>query len=578
MRTARHLLLALLLLAAPLPALAVEVKVVVEGVTGAVRDNVLAFLSIAHEAAERDLTAARARRLHAQAPEEIRRALQPFGYYRPQIQSDLTPADTTLTVRYRIDPGQPIPLADLDLQITGAGSEDPAFRALLADFPLRAGAPLNHADYEAAKRALQDLATERGYLEATMPRHQVLIDLQRYEARAAIHLDTGPRFRLGPVSFEKTDLNPRFLQRFVPFEPGEPYSAARLFELQNALADSDYFRRVDVDPQPEQAGDDLQIPISVQLEEQRRNRYTFGIGYGTDTGARGSAGWLRRRVNRQGHRLGAEAEVSEIENRLTARYIVPLRRPLTDQFFVTASWLDEHTATRENRTALLAASLTRLRRNWQETLSLNFQYEDFEVGSDTGVTTLLYPEAGWRRVVADDPIYTTRGWGLNFNLRGTPAALGPDESFLQARAQGKWIHPVGARNRLIARADLGYTLIDDITGLPASLRFYAGGDQSVRGYKYNGLGPRDAEGEIIGGKYLVAASLEYEQHLRDRWSAAVFFDTGNALDDLSGALEQGAGVGIRWRSPIGLIRVDVASALTESGNPLRLHIVIGPDL
>lgn len=577
MRQARSLFLVLLLFALPLSAYAAAVQVVIEGVSGELLENVRASLSIEREKEQPALSEARIRRLHGLAPDEIRRALQPFGYYRPQIESELVRKDSALTARYRIVPGPPIRLSNIDLRLSGAGTEDTAFQRLIENFPIREGETLNHAEYEKAKRALQDLAAERGYLNAQLTRHEVQVNLAQYEAQAIIHFDTGPRYRFGPVTFTETDLSPRFLERYVPFQPNDPYSASQLFQLQNALADSDYFEQIEVDADPAKATD-LEVPVTVRLKESRRNRYAFGIGYGTDTGPRGSASWLRRYINRFGHRLGAELEVSQIQNRLTARYLVPLKKPLTDQFSVTANWLDESLDTRDNQTALLTASLTQQRETWQRALSVNFLHENFEIGAESDSTTLLYPEAAWTRVVADNRIYTTRGMRLLLDIRGTVETLVSDVSFLQARTQGKWIRRIGDKGRAIIRADLGYTAIDDISELPASLRFYAGGDQSVRGYDYNSLGPEDATGEVVGGKYLVAGSVEYEHQLKGRWSAAIFYDTGNALNELSGTLERGAGIGIRWRSPIGLIRVDVASALSRPDNPLRLHIVIGPDL
>lgn len=577
MRQARLLFLVLFLLAPPLPVHAAVVQVVIEGISGELLANVRASLSIERERKQPALSEARIHRLHALAPDEISRALQPFGYYRPRIESELMRKDSTLTARYRIVPGPPIRLGKIDLRLSGTGKDDPAFQRLIENFPIKEGEVLNHAEYEKAKRALQDLAAERGYLGAQLTRHEVQVNLARYEAQAAIHFDTGPRYRFGPITFEETDLSPRFLTRFVPFQPGDPYSAGQLFQLQNALADSDYFAQIEVDADPAKATD-LEIPVTVHLKEARRNRYAFGIGYGTDTGPRGSASWLRRYVNRHGHRLGAELEVSQIQNRLTTRYIVPLEKPLTDQFSITANWLDENLETRSNQTALLTAGLTQQRETWQRTLSVNLLHENFEVGTESDTTTLLYPEAAWTRVAADNRIHTMRGTRLLLNIRGTVETLVSDATFFQTRAQGKWIRHVGGEGRIIARADLGHTAIDDISELPASLRFYAGGDQSVRGYAYNSLGPEDAAGEVIGGKYLLAGSAEYEHRLKGLWSAAVFYDAGNALNDLSEPLERGAGIGIRWRSPIGLVRVDIASALSRPGNPLRLHILIGPDL
>jgi translocation and assembly module TamA len=136
--------------------------------------------------------------------------------------------------------------------------------------------------------------------------------------------------------------------------------------------------------------------------------------------------------------------------------------------------------------------------------------------------------------------------------------------------------------RIIARGDFGYTAVDLLHGefndLPPSIRFFAGGDRSVRGYDYHVLGPTNAQNLVIGGKNLLVGSLEYEHRLLEKWSVATFYDVGNAFNDFSEPIKHSVGIGLRWQSPVGLIRVDVATALKEEGNPIRLHVMVGPDL
>ena len=126
---------------------------------------------------------------------------------------------------------------------------------------------------------------------------------------------------------------------------------------------------------------------------------------------------------------------------------------------------------------------------------------------------------------------------------------------------------------------MGRTFSPDFRDLPATLRFFTGGDQTVRGFRYLELGPRDAAGESIGGRALIAGSLEVDYRFLERWAVAAFHDAGNALDSFSSlSLERGIGGGLRWLSPIGLIRLDAAFAVSRPGSPLRIHFIIGPDL
>jgi len=137
---------------------------------------------------------------------------------------------------------------------------------------------------------------------------------------------------------------------------------------------------------------------------------------------------------------------------------------------------------------------------------------------------------------------------------------------------------LNSRNRIIAKGEYGYTSTPDFDQLPSSRRFFSGGSQSVRGYRYQSLGPTDDDGDVVGGAYLVLGSIEFEHYFNDRWGVAIFYDIGNAIDDLADDLEQGAGFGLRWKSPIGPVRIDPASAISSDGEPWRLHINIGPDL
>ena len=163
-------------------------------------------------------------------------------------------------------------------------------------------------------------------------------------------------------------------------------------------------------------------------------------------------------------------------------------------------------------------------------------------------------------------------------MKGAHTALGSDARFLQLRAQGKFIQPIAEQGRLLLRGEAGFSQVSELSSLPASLRFFTGGDQSVRGYSYNSLAPRDSNGKIVGGEQLLVGSMEYERRIKGEWSAAVFYDRGNAIDHWTEKLKAGAGFGVRWKSPVGQVRVDLAWALSDPGRPFHFHLVIGPDL
>lgn len=575
--TAFVLLVALFFNSAPAHA-GLAVKVEIDGISDILLNNVRASLSIEQQKLDPNLTEDQLQRLHQRATAEIAKALQPFGYYQPQIQSSLRFADGKWLARYQVDPGPPVHVTALDIQVEGDGANDPEFKSLTAAFPVHSGDVLNHPLYEQGKQNFQRFATEHGYFDFKWLKNEIAVTPLANSAFITLHIDSGPRYRFGEVSFHQDALRPELLARFVPFKAGDPYNTAKLLDLQNALSDSDYFSNVEINPRRD-LSQDRRVPVDVILVSRYQHRYTAGVGYGTDTGPRGKLGWENRRINDRGHRFSTEYKVSEISDSFTARYSVPIRNPSTDQFAITSSWSNDHPETSQSETFLLGVSRSIDRgSNWLETTYLNYQTESYSVGGDHGDSVLLMPGITWSKISADNRIYPLRGLRLLLDVRGAHPDLISNAQFVQVRAQAKFVHKIFGEGRLLLRGDVGATRFGAIRNLPTSVRFFTGGDQSVRGYAYNSLAPRNAAGQVVGGEQLLVGSIEYEQRFAEKWSAALFYDTGNAINNWQEALKEGVGFGVRWLSPIGPIRFDLAWAISEPGTPKRLHINVGPDL
>lgn len=555
-------------------ALTVEVRV--EGIDGALYDNVMQRLTLEAERSHPLLEEYRLRRLHQLAAEEIRAALRPFGYYRPEVEAMLSEQNGGWLARYRIMPGVPVRVRELVLELEGAAAQDPAFIAWRKAFPLRVGGVLRHAPYERAKRDLLQLARDRGYFAARLERQALEVTVADDSARVVLHLVSGPRHAFGAVRFDEVALNQELLNRYLTFKPGQPFDAERLFELQRVLADSDYFEFIEVRAGPETVVDE-QVQVEVRLRLKPPTRYTFGLGYGTDTGPRLSLGMERRRVNRDGHRLNIETTLSEVQSGVRAVYRVPLERPATDFLSFSTGWEREVLDTSTRETSTVSAGLTRLQARWQRTVALTVHNERYSVADQDETTTLVLPSASWQRVEADNRLFPARGWRLGVELRGASEVLGSDASLLQGILRAKGVTP-WAGGRLITRADLGASRTPDFERIPASLRFFAGGDNSIRGYAYKSLGPTNADGEVVGGRHLAVLSGEYEHYFGPRFGTALFYDVGNAFDDDDFDVMRGAGVGLRWRLPFGALRLDVASPVHRAAPEWRLHLTLGPDL
>lgn len=555
-----------------------NVNIEINGIDKLLEDNVRLYLSIEQQKNHPLLSEGRLHRLHKKAPQEIANALKPFGYYRPLIDTKLTKssADQWLAT-YVIDPGPPLPVAAFNFTISEEMAKDEKFQTLMQKSSLHKGDVFSHLQYEEFKSSMAKLASERGYFNARFTEHRVEIDLDVYEVRIFLSYDGGHRYRFGEVHLDQNVINSELLQRYIPFERGTPYTLNQLIELQQALNDSNYFQTVEVSP-GEPLDNSNEIPITVKLTPRKRHRFSFGLGFGTDTGARGKFDWEMPRINSSGHRFDSDTQISQIGYSVIANYRVPIYNPRTDQLIYSAGIFNETIDDRESTLRSIGISLKHRRKEWRETISLNYQQEDFIVADDSGRSILLIPGINWSRTWGSNFIYVLDGVRFDIDLRGANKELFSDNDFAQLQSNIKFITSLGKHNRFITRGTLGSTWSDEFHELPSSVRFFAGGAQSVRGYSYKSLGPVDASGEVIGGKYLLVGSIEFEHMFISKWGLAVFYDVGSAIDDFNDDLEKGAGFGLRWKSPVGTIRVDMANALSRDGNPWRLHIDIGPDL
>lgn len=552
---------------------AAELQVEVEGLPADQRRNVLAFLSMERERENPQLQEGRLRRLHEQAPAEIRRALTPFGLFRVGVEGELTEANGAWLARYRVTPGEVIPIGAVDVRVEGEGSSDPGF----PDTGLAAGQPFSQPAYDAAKSGLRRFAQDHGYLDAQFTRSEVLVDLEAYRADIVLHLDTGPRYYFGEVSFSQAGFDPDFLQRFVDFQPGDPYRFGKLVGLQGALLNTDYFREVEVAPLLERV-EEQRVPVDVNLEPNMPNRYRFGVGYGTDTGPRLTADWTRRYIGERGHSAHALLSLSSVIQRAEGSYKIPLADPRREYLSIDSVLERFDTEGRKGVTLGVGVSHNVFTGNWQRTLGVSY---DFEVPDDAGTDNFytLVPSATWVWKVVDDPVNTRHGTRVDMTVLGASEYALSSTSFLQGRVRAKAVRSPFERVRVIARAEVGASVADSVDDIPLSRRFYAGGENSVRGYKFEKLSPKDGDGDRTGGKGLLTAGLELEQRVTERWAVAAFYDAGNAFNSFNDLkLEQGAGVGLRWLSPVGMVRLDVASPIAGGPGGVQFYISVGPDL
>lgn len=552
------------------------------------RDNVDDALSLQRLNPNRRkvLTQSRLSYLLRQVPREVRGALEPFGYYEPTVDAQVQRDGDAVTVVVVVSPGEPVRVRGRDLRLTGAASTDTPLMRRLQRFRPRQDQPFHHGVYEDSKAAMDRALAERGYFDAELAVHEVTVSRAARTADIQLAWTSGDRYALGAARFEGHKFRPGLLEKLVPWEPGTPYDQARLLALQKSLAELDYFSAIDITPEPDAAVDG-QVPVKVALAMGKRSIYSAGLRAGTDTGLGVTAGVERRWVNDRGHKLKALASLAQRKNDVTVQYKIPAFKWLDGWYTVAASVREEPIDLVDSQLVELVGSRSGKLGEWDLSAALNWRRERFEdsvSGQDYSYSTLVFPSLWAKWVRTDDLLYPRKATGVTLELRGGSTGLGSDIDFVQLRAQGHWIRGIGRRDRLLLRAEAGTTVSDDFALFPPSLRFYAGGDRSVRGYGYKEIGQffQDTNGNryVFGGKHLMVASVEYERMFTREWGGAVFVDAGDAFDSFDAyEWEVGVGVGVRWRSPVGPVRVDIARGLGDAAqSSLRLHFNIGPDL
>jgi len=555
-----------------------QVTVRIEGISGELEQNVRASLSIAQYTDWGAEPAATIRRLNGEAPRQIRRALEPYGYFSPQVDANLTRDGDNWTATYRIQPGEPVTVERVVVRIEGAGANDPALASIARSPPIRTGAPLRQSEYTQTKRALQQVAADHGYLDAEFARHVLHVDPAQHSAQVLLVFRTGPRYRFGEVTIHQGILNPGFVHRYVHIQPGEPYSAGKLSDLQSRLSSSGYFSSVSVTPEKDRAGQDRRVPVTVTAQPAKRNHYSLGLGYGTDTGPRLRFGWENRRVNRRGHRFRFDARLSRIATEANARYIVPLADPTSDRLVFSAT--DNRRDYGDTVGYLLGLGVSRITRvdGWQQDAYVNVGRYRSDLAPGTLVSRLVMPGIRYSRIVAQPPGVSAFGYSINADVHGAARALASDDTFARADLSVHVVIPLGP-GEVVLRGEIGAIADSNFDHLPVAERFFAGGENSVRGYAYQSIGPRNAAGQVVGGRYLKTGSVEYDWRIVGNWGVAAFFDAGTAANSFTAPPEKGIGLGARYYTPVGAVRVDLAHPIAhpELGY-VRLHIGIGLSL
>lgn len=548
-------------------------------ITGAgsrLEDNIRAYVDIADESCQAGQW--RLRAIARNLDDNIAKAGRALGYYHMKVDKSFDREGECWRLKLAVTPGEPTRLGAVNVALEGEGRDDPELQAVLNGNGLHRDDVLDHGRYESFKSRLLREASIRGYFDATYETSEVLVSLEDRRARVNMRLDTGPRYRLGDIQVNHDILGEPLIERYLAdFQSGQYYQSADLENLRREFRASGYFEGVRVVPDLQNRSE-AEVPVVIDLTGGPRHSYSAGAGYATDTGPRLLLGYENRYLNSRGHTLDANVNVAETITTYQVAYGIPMRRPAYDKLkLYTGFDQEELNDWQSDRLATGVNYSTWHSGNWLTTYGLSVEREDYRFGeAPSRRSEMVIPLLSASVTRGPDSNYPLSGWSLLARLKGGSENLGSSTDFAQAYGRLKYIQKLGA-GRLLLRAEGGVTEVDDFAALPVSLRFFAGGDASVRGYGYKTLGPANAEDIVVGGSRLLTTSVEYDYRVYGDWALAVFWDEGNAFNREDYKRYRGVGAGVRWISPVGPVRVDIAHAL-DGDRGWRLHLSVGPDL
>jgi translocation and assembly module TamA len=561
------------------------VRVEIAGLQGAQLQNVKAALTLPPGIVRNGRIEERwLERFAGKVPKLVAAALEPFGHYRSETTVTIDRSNATFyRVLATVNAGPPTVIRSLTVKLSGEGRKEETLRSKVRGFPLKKGAPIDHQLYEQGKLALRLEANNLGYLENTFSSHVIRIDPDENAADIELILETGPQFYFGKTSFvdENESFPEKFLQRFLTYKEGEIFSHKELHLSRRNFYGADRFDEVLMVPLMDEVVD-RHVPVRVTLVPGKRRRLRPGIGYGTNTGARVSLSYRNMQSGDTPHAHLVDLNLAEKTQYFETSYTIPQAGSVDNNLIGTFGLRQEDLNTYSTRMIYAEGEQTYgLAQGKVGSLFLRYLYEDSDVGSEgANIAKLLIPGTRYYQRSYDDPLNPKRGYQFRVELRGSFDMLLSDLTIGQVVSAGSFMLPLSRHLTLHSRVEAATTVKkDELSQVPPSMRFFVGGDNSVRGYAYKSRGPKDDSGDVVGGDSLLVGSIEVEYALNDQWGLALFYDAGSAFNT-SEKIEtiEGAGIGIRRYTQIGPIKFDLATKVNDNNHDVRIHFSVGFDI
>lgn len=537
------------------------------------------------------LTPSELQRLLALAPQNLRQLLATQGYFSPDIQFTLASSTEVQVVKVVVQPGSQTKVASLKIDWLGDAASAPQAKALResieSSWGLGVGSAFSQTEWGQAKSLALRTMTLQRYPRASIDSSLADIDSEQAQAHLSLTLNSGPAYAFGDIEVEgDRRYDAAIAQRLVRLagvQAGTPYDEALLHEAQRRLMTSGYYESafvlLDMD------GDPAQAPVSVRLREARLQKFVAGMGVSTDNGPRLTVEHTHHRLPWLDLRSVSSLQLERDTRTLSAE----LSRPVDEAGW---RWLGAGMVQRQDDKPLITYSqqwrLGRAEEGRALDRAMYVQYDRARVVDQT--TTIqedpnssVSAHYAWTRRAFDDMVYPTRGHGLSVELGAGLTLSQKQKPYLRARARWQSYFPLAQSSdrpsRWSIRLEGGAIWSQEDTLVPATQRFLAGGEGSVRGYPLRDIGVKRADGVTEPGELLSVASVEWQRPVwregrRTAWETVLFADAGAVADRVRELDPRvGVGMGMRYRSPVGPLQGDLAYGVER--REWRLHMSVG---
>ncbi|WP_456095328.1 autotransporter assembly complex protein TamA [Paraburkholderia saeva] len=551
-------------------------KVDIETSPRALRKLLEDHLDIARFAKREDVSDDQFQFLITATPQQVRDLTATQGYFSPVVRTDVRTVEGKREVTVSVDPGPMTTISSIDLSFRGPVlTEDPAqANAARFAFSLHKGDPFAQDAWDDAKNAALKALRSRRYLGAKIYHSEARVDPRTHDATLSVTFESGPTFTMGKLDVSGTRRYPQqIVENVNPITVGDIYDEQRIIELQRQLQNTPYYASVAIDTDSDPAKPD-ETPVHVKVSEYPYNSIRGGVGYSTDNGPQIQGAYSYLDTFGRAYPFTIDGRIDQIQRYGQVQLAMPPgKRGWVNS--VLASYTNTDVSDTQIFSARAGVQRSRTSQFIDYTYSILYYQDRLEqnVGPSTTSNALL-PAWSWTRRHTDDPIFPRSGNLVHVEAGFAVKHVLTDQTFVRGYARGQQYVPVGKRDLVLFRAELGGVFTSGSSnGIPASLLFRAGGSNSVRGYSFQSIG-NNVGGSTLPTKYLVTASSEYQHWFNRDWGAAAFFDIGTATDTWAERVfYPGVGVGARWRSPVGPVNVDLAYGIRN--HSVRPYLTLG---